>query len=544
MSHSGHTGTGTGTGTISTFPSLGTRISLSGYVGTIRYVGEVHGTSGIWFGVEWDDPSRGKHDGIKGGKRYFSCLSTSAGSFIRPLPSVQYGKTFLSALIDKYVEQFHGSDTQETVILGSSNGAIQVEAVNLDKIRGKFSDLERLREISLDKENVSGADPPGEIRKKCPNVKGLDLSYSLISSWDVIALIAIELPSLERLGLNNNRLRPLSNMKLRTNAFLHLTELQLNGTLMAWQAIVDIVALVPNLKHLEAGYNRLQSLTLHYPGPMKLAPTIINLDCNQLSDWAETCQALLPFQKLDRLILSSNSFKSIPFPTESHDPLGLTHLSLSSTGISEWSSIDSLNLWCPQLESLSLNRTPLLTDSQMSRVWQQIVIARLPRLRTLDGTSISQRQRIDAELFYLSRIARESYSSDAARGADHPRWVELCEAHGTPDITSVTKDEDNKLKNHLIEIKASLSAVSPPPSAPEALKLTKPVKVLPSAPLRILRLKLLKLFKSPRGAECDLWIRMADGNLTPLGDIAAADDDKEIDWWLENGSEVVIYVKE
>lgn len=95
---------------------------------------------------------------------------TGAGSFIRPLsPSYYRGKSFLSALINKYVEQPHGLDTPETVVLGSSNGAIQVEAVNLDKIRGKFSNFERLQEISLDKEGVSQADPPGEIRKRCPS---------------------------------------------------------------------------------------------------------------------------------------------------------------------------------------------------------------------------------------------------------------------------------------------------------------------------------------------------------------------------------------
>jgi dynactin complex subunit len=55
-------------------PAVGTRFALSGYIGTIRYVGEVDGASGVWLGVEWDDRSRGKHDGIKDGKRYFSCL--------------------------------------------------------------------------------------------------------------------------------------------------------------------------------------------------------------------------------------------------------------------------------------------------------------------------------------------------------------------------------------------------------------------------------------------------------------------------------------
>jgi hypothetical protein len=33
------------------------------------------------------------------------------------------------------------------------------------------------------------------------DVRGVDLSYSLISSWDAVALIVVELPSLERLSL-------------------------------------------------------------------------------------------------------------------------------------------------------------------------------------------------------------------------------------------------------------------------------------------------------------------------------------------------------
>ena len=29
--------------------------------------------SGIWLGVEWDDPQRGKHDGTYEGTQYFKC---------------------------------------------------------------------------------------------------------------------------------------------------------------------------------------------------------------------------------------------------------------------------------------------------------------------------------------------------------------------------------------------------------------------------------------------------------------------------------------
>ena len=49
-----------------------------------RYIGPVKGQEGTWVGVEWDDASRGKHDGSTGGVKYFSCESgDNAGSFIR-----------------------------------------------------------------------------------------------------------------------------------------------------------------------------------------------------------------------------------------------------------------------------------------------------------------------------------------------------------------------------------------------------------------------------------------------------------------------------
>jgi dynactin complex subunit len=54
-------------------PKIGTRIFLLGYIGTIKFFGPVHGTTGTWLGVEWDDPQRGKHDGTKEGVRYFTC---------------------------------------------------------------------------------------------------------------------------------------------------------------------------------------------------------------------------------------------------------------------------------------------------------------------------------------------------------------------------------------------------------------------------------------------------------------------------------------
>ena len=61
------------------------------------------------------------------------------------------------------------SGKKEMIVLGSSNGAIEVEAVGFDKVRSKLAKLERLREISLTSEDVAWTDQPGRIRETCPS---------------------------------------------------------------------------------------------------------------------------------------------------------------------------------------------------------------------------------------------------------------------------------------------------------------------------------------------------------------------------------------
>ncbi len=52
---------------------------------------------GAWLGVEWDDPSRGKHSGTHEGKLYFTCNVEGSGSFIRA-KKADLGTTFIQAV--------------------------------------------------------------------------------------------------------------------------------------------------------------------------------------------------------------------------------------------------------------------------------------------------------------------------------------------------------------------------------------------------------------------------------------------------------------
>lgn len=56
-------------------PPVGTRLSHGGHTATLKYVGPVDNTQGLWLGVDWDTLDRGKNDGSKDGKRYFTCRS-------------------------------------------------------------------------------------------------------------------------------------------------------------------------------------------------------------------------------------------------------------------------------------------------------------------------------------------------------------------------------------------------------------------------------------------------------------------------------------
>lgn len=53
---------------------VGRRVCIGTYFGVARYVGPIPETESIWVGIEWDDSSRGKHDGVHNGVRYFKAL--------------------------------------------------------------------------------------------------------------------------------------------------------------------------------------------------------------------------------------------------------------------------------------------------------------------------------------------------------------------------------------------------------------------------------------------------------------------------------------
>ena len=91
-----------------------------------------------------------------------------------------------------------------------------------------------------------------------------------------------------------------------------------------------------------------------------------------------------------------------------------------------------------------------------------LTIGRLSwKVRLLNFTTITIQDRTNAELYYLNRIAKELGEAVEKEKEmiikNHPRWDELCKAHGAPLVSRGIEADRQCLGKNLIgkELKAA-----------------------------------------------------------------------------------------
>ena len=212
---------------------IGKRISLAGDLGTVRYVGNVVGTQHDWLGIEWDDPTRGKHDGVYNGHVYFQCeltLSNSdyikltclsglnpqpkAASFVRSTRKFDQPVGFREAVHQKYAPASIDPDYLLGILLEpeepiSISGKV-VEEIGFEKIAERQAMLDELQIAILDRACIAGygskpwwspygselldkdfnqKDSITRFGKDLPKLQFLDLGQNLLELWtDVTAI--------------------------------------------------------------------------------------------------------------------------------------------------------------------------------------------------------------------------------------------------------------------------------------------------------------------------------------------------------------------
>ncbi|RYC57420.1 hypothetical protein CHU98_g8788 [Xylaria longipes] len=431
-------------------PQVGDRLSYDGATCTVRYVGEVAGTSGTWLGVEWDDAARGKHDGSHKGARYFTCRSRSAtpASFVRPTRPAETPVSFIAALQDKYTAELSNT----TVIQFSGKIA---EEVGFEKIRSKQAQLSELKYAVLDGTRIATVYEEGDpsITETCPKVVEMDLSRNLFKRIGTVVAICSELPRLRELRLSGNRFQDIfedEGLDGANKSLQSIKELALEETLMSWEEIGHIATNFETLSALSAGTNQLSSLP---PIPLSsLASTLSSLNL-EFNDFTAITQlgSLAALKALRHLHLKGNNISAVRLAGSDASPpifsANLQYLDVSYNQISSWTFVDELPTCFPGLTSLRFAHNPIYErpDPELSTNAKNcteeaymFTIGRLANLKTLNFGTISAADRQDAEMFYLAHIGKHLATVPETQVADilqhHKRYAELCETYGTPAV--------------------------------------------------------------------------------------------------------------
>lgn len=362
------------------------------------------------------------------------------------------------------------------------NGKI-AEEVGFDKIRKQLAQLEELRYVILDglrmwrpevryaTRSVDESEWPRghtDIKDACPKTYELDLSRNLFEEWREIAAICEQLDKLRSLRVDGTRFRDtsLTHIELERcrKIFANITTLKLEDDLLPWEDLVSITHQFSALTTFSASSNFYSSLTPHVLNP---SITDLTLEENVFPSLA-ALEPLSRIPNLQRLVLKSNKISEIGTPAPVF-PKTLKEVDLSFNEITTWSFIEALSHIFPGLTSLRVSHNPLYDALQApdgraltADDGYMLTLARLGALKTLNHSPISDKERLNAESYYLSLIAKEvQFAPENMRDqilACHPRYKWLCEEYGEPDIKhSANRVNPNSLAARLLKIKVHLA---------------------------------------------------------------------------------------
>ncbi len=187
----------------------------------------------------------------------------------------------------------------------------------------------------------------------------------------------------------------------------------------------------PSLTSLSASSNNISTITTPLSTPGLKTLTLNSNAFHKITDFS----FLTSLPCLTRLSLRSNPLKTVASQTTLVFP-NLTYLDLTLTLLPSVADLSPLASTFPSLTAIVTNKTPLSIAPSSSL----FAIARLPSLTSLNHSFITPAERQNAELYYLSLIARELSAATPEETTqvlhNHPRYKDLCEKYGEPELVT------------------------------------------------------------------------------------------------------------
>lgn len=376
---------------------IGGRVEIDGEWATVRYHGPLEGRPGLYCGVEWDRPGRGKHNGFVEGKRYFECGGEKSGgggsgSLVGAGKMVWRGVGLLEALEEKYgggqSKEIEGEAEQEQpYVLTSTMAHRTIEMVGMQKMMQ--IDWLQLTVVSLASMHVSHLDPQLLVNR-LPALRDLDLSSNGISDLAAVLTEVSGLP-LTTLHLSFNPLFVVPSSV--PSCPISLTTLALISTGINWPSLLTCLAALTVLETLDLSDNvQLAEFPPSTAVARVLAPTLQNLHLNgcNLVSWNVIVAPLGHLSNLKRLFLSHNPLCHV------EEFQGLDALEVLAVAHTQLDGFD----WVKPLQRLERLRHIRFvgTPCHQQRRSRLILLGMLPQLTTLNGADVAERERLDANI--------------------------------------------------------------------------------------------------------------------------------------------------
>jgi hypothetical protein len=216
--------------------------------------------------------------------------------------------------------------------------------------------------------------------------------------------------------------------------------------LISWDAVKIISTQFPVLTTLSASSNYFKSLSC----PLANGIRSLTLEYNEFTMIWDII-LLRQLESLEVLHLKGNKISSIDkegYQLSSFHAFGtnLKYVDLSYNAIASWSFIDDIPQVFPGLEELRLSHNPIYYSDALHKKDESIgieegymlTLARLKNLKSLNFSKITAADRGNAEIFYLSRIAKAMAqvpeSEEHTVTSQHKRFEELSKQYGAPTV--------------------------------------------------------------------------------------------------------------
>jgi len=232
--------------------------------------------------------------------------------------------------------------------------------------------------------------------------------------------------------------------------FEGVVSLEINNTLFDWAEVclaslscIHTFNIQTNIRtqtvHTLQFFPKIQTLlsarnnTAEIPKSITLPHTLtaINLEQNAFTSLSSIFP-LSNLPQLKKLILAHNTISTIHTPESSPVVFpSLEHLDLSFNSLGTYPLLDLLPPLFPCLTSLRISHNPLFNSTPLEEA-HMLAVARTPTgVTALNYSKITEAERANAELYYLSRIAKEVAKVEEGMEdtvlRDHKRWEELCQ---------------------------------------------------------------------------------------------------------------------